>query len=177
MTWLTEDVTTLLVIIGLLELALAAALYQSGRGPILWAMGGLLLLAGAAFLIERVVVTERERVESALFGAVAAVENNDLDAVLGYIGSQALEVRTMAQSRMKLVEIEEAKITDRPKIIINELTSPPTATASFTGRIRGQLKMGTQYGDTFIARFDVTLREYEGEWKIVSVETDSPMPR
>lgn len=176
MTWLTEDVTTLLVVLGIVELALALALYQSGRGVILIAMAGVLLLAGAAFATERLVVTERERVESALMGVVEAVQDNDLDAVLSYIGPQALEVRTLAQANLKLVKIQEAKITDAPQILINELTNPPTATASFMGRVQGQLKMGSQYGDTYIARFEVTMRRYDGQWKIVAVETESPLP-
>lgn len=176
MTWLTEDVTTLLIVLGCIELALAFALYQTGRGVVLYIMGGVLLLAGGLFFTERWIVTEKERVEQTLFGVVDCVENNDVDGVLSYVGPDALEVRTLVQSRMKLVEIQEAKITDSPKIIINELTSPPTATASFTGRIQGQLKMGNQYGDTFISGFTITLRRYDGEWKISTVEVESPIP-
>ena len=64
MTTLIEDPTPILVVGILIEAVLAIALLRTGRGVLLWAMLAVAGLTGLGLLLERWVVTERERVEA-----------------------------------------------------------------------------------------------------------------
>lgn len=175
MTWFTEDVTTPLVVLGLVELLLAVALYQTGRAVVITAMATVAVIAAALFFTERTIVTERERVVQSVYAAADALESNDEQQLLALLGPDAIELRAMAARYMRMLKITEAAVTERPQVTINELTSPPTAEVHFMGRIKGNLKMGNAYGDTFISKIHLTLRRYEGEWKIVAFESDNPL--
>ncbi len=69
-----------IIFIGIgLEAVLAVVLLCTRRGVLLWVMLGVLAVTLLGLLIERLVVTDRERIEATLYGGVAALEANDLD--------------------------------------------------------------------------------------------------
>ena len=72
MTWLVEDPTPTLVAAALIEAVLVLALVKTGRGVLLWAVGGVALLAVALLALEWLVVTDKEKVEETLSGAARA---------------------------------------------------------------------------------------------------------
>ena len=86
-------------------------------------------------LVERFVVTERERVEAAAIEIMAAIEANDLEGVLARIAPTAEEVRSDARTMMPQMTVEDTNLTSlRVEIAAGE---PPLATSFFRGKVDG----------------------------------------
>ena len=89
MTLLFENPLRIIFIGIVIEAVLGIVLLRTGRGAMLWAMLGVLALTLAGVAVERLVVTEKERVEMTLDGITSALEANDLTRVLSYIAPDA----------------------------------------------------------------------------------------
>ena len=71
------------IVLGIVaEALLAAVLATTREGKLLWAMAGALVFMVAGVVVKRLVVTERERVEAAMEGIVAALNANDVNPLL-----------------------------------------------------------------------------------------------
>ena len=134
--------------------------------PIWMVGGGLAILTGVIFLVrrnlssllalvsvvfvtlllvllERWVVTEREEVEVALAQLLAAVQANDLPAVLTLIDPAATNVRADAETLMPKVRVKQtaAKLVE---VEVDAAVEPHRATVKFLGRLDGVLRRGGQ---------------------------------
>jgi len=89
MSWLFDDPTYLLIIGGIAVLGLLIALYNTGRALFLILAAAALALTAAGVLIERLVITDYERVEQTLYDGAAAVESNNPDRVQEFFASNA----------------------------------------------------------------------------------------
>ena len=76
----------------------------------MWAIAGLGLLTAGLLVLERVIVTDNERISETLDGLAAAAAANDLNGVLAYIAPDAEPVRRMATDGLRRVTVREAKI-------------------------------------------------------------------
>ncbi len=154
------------------EAVLGAALVSTRRGILLLPMALVVVVVLAGVAVERWVVTERERVEATLDGVVAALESNDLDRVLRYVAPEAGYTRARARFALSMIEITDAKINNL-QIIVNELTSPPTAEASFNGVVYYRDRTGQIPYEYYSSPFTVELRKGEDCWLITNhVEQD-----
>jgi hypothetical protein len=148
-----------------IEAVLGIVLFRTGRGALLWVMLGVLALTLLGVLIERLVVTERERVEMTLDGITAALEANDLSRVLSYVSPDATQTRRRATWAMRRIEVQSARIY-RLEITINRLTIPPTAKAAFFGHLEYRDRQGeipyNNYGSSFV----VDLRKQGDSWVV-----------
>jgi len=168
MTLFTEEPTTALMLGGFALFILLIALWRTGRGVLLYVMLGVIILTGGLVLLERLVVTEYERVESTIELAATAIEANDVEGVLAQLASDATTLRNHVARRMFSVKIERAKFVDL-NVTFNRLTNPPTATADFLANLKGT-QSGVQF--TFPSRLTVVLIEEEGRWVVTSYKFD-----
>lgn len=175
MTALAEDPTAILVLGIIAEAVLAAMLVSSRRGVLLWPMGGVLALVVLGVVLERLIVTERERVEAALHGAAAAMEANDRQRTASFIARSASEWLRRALYYMDRVKFHQIRLRG-VEITINELTSPPTAEATFFGTAHYEDRQGEYPYGTYQSRFRVTLIREGGDWKVKDVEGDYLKP-
>ncbi len=114
---------------GIIALAvLAVVMLRTGRGVILFGMGGVVFLVLLLVGLEWLVVTDREKVENTLHAAAAAIEANDVDRLFQFISPRASFTPQRARHALRQVEFSEARIKN-VEVEINELTSPPTAKA------------------------------------------------
>jgi hypothetical protein len=176
-TWLTEDITYVLVIGALVLAALAVVFMKTGRASVLVGIAGVALLMVACALVEHFVVTQREQVDATLEEVRQAFVAGDQAAVMRHIAPGAAGLRRRATWVLDTVDVVEAKITDGPRIEINELTSPPSAVAELIAVARGRLKVGSTPRDQYAARFTVTLSYEDERWRIENVEEDMPFGR
>jgi hypothetical protein len=146
-----------------IEAVLGIVLFRTGRGILLWAMLGVLALTLLGVLIERLVVTDRERVEMTLDGITAALEANDLNRVLSYVSPDATQTRRRAAWALGIIEVQSARFYGL-EITINRLTSPPTAKASFLGHIAYRDRKGEFPYNNYASRFVVDLRKQGEVW-------------
>jgi ketosteroid isomerase-like protein len=94
MEFLSEDPTYLAGGLGLLGLALLIAVRVTQRGRYLIAAVVALALAAAAVVVERLWVTDAERIERVVYDLAHAVEHSDAKAVLAHLTPDAQYVRS-----------------------------------------------------------------------------------
>ena len=167
MTTLLEDPVPI-IFFGIIVMAvLAAVAVTTRRGVVLLAMLGVLLVVAGGVLLERLVVTEVERVEASLDAAAAALAANDLNGALQYVAPSAGQTRSRASQVLRLVQFTEVKVNNL-KITINDLTSPPTAEAKFTGVFHFKDRTGQLFRESYAAGLTVELRLEGDRWLITN---------
>ncbi len=165
MTILFENPLRIIFIGIVIEALLGIVLFRTGRGALLWAMLGVLALTLAGVVVERMVVTQRERVEMTLDGITSALEANDLKRVLSYIAPGAVQTRNRAAWALGRIEVQSARIY-KLEITINRLTSPMTAKAAFFGHVRYRDRQGEIPYNNYGSRFVVDLHKEGAAWVV-----------
>ena len=167
MTTLLENPMPVIFIGIIAEAMLATILVSTRQAWALWAMIGVLVLVFAGVGLERLVVTDVERVETALDGVADALEANDLTRLLEeHVSPDAANTRRRAISAMGQVEITSAKISNLT-VTINRLTSRPTARVEFHGAVRYEPRDPERIPYKYYgARFIVELRLEGDRWVI-----------
>ncbi len=155
------------------EAVLAAVWVTTRQSTLLWGMAGALAFMVVGVAVERLVVTERERVEAAMEGIVAALNANDLDRLLNeYIAPDAGVTRGRASWALGRIHIQRANFHNL-RVAINRLTSPITATAEFDGGVDFRDRQGEFPYGHYRAHFVVELELRDGRWLVTDhVEYD-----
>jgi len=142
MTWLFEEPWTIIIWGTIVEIGLGIALYTTGLGKYLYWMLAAAGVIGGLLLVERLVVTEREKVQIALYAAADAVERGDTEAVLRHISSGKPALRERVRSELARYRVTSVSIKNDLKITLNELMSPPEARVEFHVVVTGGEKRG-----------------------------------
>ena len=174
MTMLAED-PKVVVFIGILAVAmLASILPRTQRYVLVFSgMAGVVLLTVAGVVVERLVVTEREQIEAVLDGIAAALEDNDLEALLQHVSPEAEKTRYRATLALEQVIVTDARVRN-VEIVVNRLTSPVTAEIRFDGVVRYEFRGGTLGRDFYPAKFVVELRLEGDRWLVTDhIETQA----
>jgi hypothetical protein len=136
-------VTTLLenplpiAVAGGLFATLALVVFLSRRNlTSLVALVGVVLATLLLLLVERVVRTDREVVESSLQAAMDAIEANDLPGALEIIDPAAADIRADAETLMPLVKWTTANAASI-ETTVDDTAQPPTATTRFRAFLNG----------------------------------------
>lgn len=148
-----------------LEVVLGVVLFSTRRAWLAAPMAGVLLLVAGGVWLERIYVTEPERVEITLDDLAAALKTNDLAKVERFLAPNAQHTRQRAAWAFGLVEVTDAKIRNLA-VTINSLTSPPTATAKFDGIVFFRARMLNIGHDRYPAKFTVELEQDGDRWLV-----------
>lgn len=165
MTWLIESPWPSLMLGVGLEVILAIALVRTGRGAIMVAMAVVLALTVGMLVLERLVVTQTEEVEDALDGVAGSLGSNDAGTVLAGFSPQSPR-RAEVKSALASVTINSARVAGDLEIRFNDLTSPPSAVAYFTGIVDAKDNRGAIPYEHMMRKFKVTLRKEGDRWLI-----------
>jgi len=164
MTMLAED-PKLAIFLGIIALAvLASTLTQTRRYLLVFSgMVVVILLTTAGVVFERLVETEKEQIEAVLGRIETALEANDLAQLLEHVSPEAEKSRYRARWALEAVEITDARVRNL-EVVVNRLTSPPTAEARFDGTIRFRYRMDLGGRDFYPARFVVQFQLEDDRW-------------
>ncbi len=178
MTILLENPWPAILVGIVVEAILAVILVRTGRGAVLVAMGGVLLVVLALVGLEWLVVTERERVEMAVEAGRAGLEANDLDAVLACLAPQASVTEDLVRWAMRRVEFERVRITQLDVGRINELTSPPSVNVRLNFLAEFRDRQGVIPYRHYSTEIGLTLRRFDDRWLVTDYEwKDEPYGR
>jgi hypothetical protein len=181
MTWFTENPMPLVLIGTIVAAALAVVLTRTGRREALWGLIAVVGLVAVAVTAERMIITPREEVRTALDEIRALVAANKPADLLTRIdvnpNDQELNtLRRRVQDDLARVTVTEAKITELrdEDILVSE--SGNTAKTKFSGAV--SISGGGQAGvaGSFPFRFEVDLRKKDGVWVITSAKYGSALP-
>jgi len=156
-------------------IVLGVMLAISGRRALVAAM--ILVAAATAGLVvlERVVVTEREEVADTLDSIAQSLVANDVPAVVGAL-SKTCPRRAEVQSVLSHVTVSGARVGGDLEVTVNRLTSPPSATTTFTGRIDAKDNRGTVPYEHIFRKFKVTLHKEGDRWLITNFDDTDVRP-
>jgi hypothetical protein len=167
----------LLIFLLLVGLLLAAMWASTGRREPLWIAGVVLALLPVLWIVERLVVTDREAVEATLHRIAADVKSNNRAAVLAHIYSGAPSLKTRAEAEMPNYTFTECKINKLHRIDVNSNDQPPSAEAEFNVYVAGSFKVGNQTFDGEFPRYiALELRkESDGQWRVENYTHADPL--
>lgn len=114
----------------------------------------------ALLLAEHFVVTDREKVEEALGGIIAAIQQNDAGGVVAWIDPQSPEIVDDARTLMGLVQVKQAGYSALKVDVEGDAA---------TARFRGMLSATTRKGGAPVGFYDeveVTWIRRDEAWKL-----------
>lgn len=162
---------TLLCIVA--EVILGIVFLRTGRPLVLVVMAVVLAVAAGMIVLEQTVVTDTEQVEDTLHGIAEDLEANDVEAVLAAFSPNCPRLAEV-RSRLNGVTVESASVGADLEVRISMLTTPPSATAYFTGHIKARDNHGTIPYENFMRKFKVKLERRDDRWLITNVEDAAP---
>jgi len=180
MTMFLESPLPIIVVGVVIEAILAAILVSTRRGVVLFIMLGVLVLVGIGLVVERLVVTENERITATLDNAAAAIQANDLDRLLTYLTPSAQQSRARARQVLGMVEFTSAAIRGLEISPINRLTSPPTVETKFTAVLGFHDRTGAIPYEHHVVGLIVRLRKEGDRWLVtdhVEMDPNNPVNR
>ncbi len=120
-------------------------------------------------VLERAIVTETEEVEDTLYGIAEDLEANDTTRVLDSFAPNCPRIG-QTRSALSRVTVQSATVGRDLEVRINKLTSPPTATAYFTGRLQVRDNSGTIPYENYIRKFKIKLERHADRWLIADFD-------
>ena len=160
---------TIMVAVGLL-----LTWFRTGRKPLLWGAAGALTLGFTIVAVEALVVTDEERIETAVLDAAYDVSRNDIAGALEHLHPDADDIRRRAKEVMEDYEFSAVAI-NKLRIAINENETPRTATVDFIAIPSGLHRASRNpLPRNAIVGVELTLVEVDGRWLIRGYERKSP---
>jgi hypothetical protein len=123
--------------LGAVGLAIAVIVFLAKRSlASILGVVGVIAATVLLLLVESAVITPSEEIEQSLTDLMAAIEANDVAAVVAMIAPTAKAIRTEAETLMPQVKVRETGATS-VRVAVDETASPLRATSFFRGRIDG----------------------------------------
>jgi hypothetical protein len=168
----------LLVALFVVAAILGAMWAATGRREPLWGAAVLIALMPVLWIVERLVVTDREAVETTLHVIAADVKSNNRAAVMSHIYSQAPLLRQQAQGEIANYQFTECKINKIHSIEVNSESKPRSAAAEFNVYVSGTFQVGNEpFTGDFFRRIHLDLvQEADGQWRVANYSHENPFP-
>lgn len=166
MNWLLEQPLWILAAGVALELVLFVVLQRTGQR---WVLGAMVLVAAAtAGLVglERLIVTPAESVRSTLSQIAADLKRNDVPAVVNHISRRSPELKAEAEKRLRMVKLEDVRISQIHETTVNLDNNPPVALCRFNVVATGGDRAGVLNNQRYAAYFEVTFVKEDGAWRM-----------
>ncbi len=176
MTWLTEEplysfLTGLLFVLGFGAFAVA-----TGK-RILWVFSCLSLVIMVVFLVvEARIVTDREKLVSALDAMVVCVRNNDVLGLMKFASPSRPDTVRRIEHEMPLYKIQSVSIFRRKTPEIDDSQSPPTATMMFqvNATVDASRSEFNYSGQVFRGVTMELRKEPDGQWRVIEYSHYDP---
>jgi hypothetical protein len=167
---LTENPWPVALLLALCSAACAVLFRQRQQNIFRAASGLCLLLTGATFIVERAIVTDRERLEQNISLLASAFERKDSAAVLNAFSAGAGKWRDLASDALEWVTIKgQLSIKDvSVRLYGYESRAVTHFRANGTVEFKG-VDLGHQP-----SRWELTWQREHGGWKIIDVRRLNP---
>jgi hypothetical protein len=136
MTTLLETPLPVAVVGGLLALTALLVFLSRRTSGSLAALAIVVAITAGLILAERLVVTDREQIETATHGLADAIQANSVTGVLAYMAPDAAKIRGDVEALMPQVKWSLANAGSL-EVTLNEGVDPPTATSQFRAFLQG----------------------------------------
>lgn len=163
-----------ILLIGIpVEIVLAIVLWCTGQGRALWAMIGVLGLVLAGWLVQWLVVTDREAVTNAIYDGAAAIEANDMNRLMQYVSPGVPDLRSDVRWVLDRFQFELVRVVELRSIDIHRSTKPPTAQAKLRAMGKGRDRKGEVPYSGFDEVVTVEFRLEGDRWLAFAVKPEN----
>ena len=175
MTIFLESPWPAILIGGLATAIVASGWLQTGRQVLLVAMLACIVLTLVAVAVERLVVTDRERVDITLHEIARLVEQNDVNGAIQYAHSDRPAVGAKAAYEWSRYKFQKVTIARNLEIKVDAKHIPPKATAEFNVIVKLGFADGSWSDQTVLRFVEVTFyQETSGEWRVADYDHRDP---
>jgi hypothetical protein len=177
MSYLLEQPLAVVIVGVIAALGAGIAWTSTGRKEWLVGLGAVVVLTIGGLILEQVVVTDREAIESTLTEIARDVESNNIRALVRHIATGATVIQQAAEAEMPKYRFEECRVTKVHNIDIDATQEPRSALVEFNVIATGSFSDGG---------FELTgqqvyrwvqlhmVREKDGRWRVQSYKHDDP---
>jgi hypothetical protein len=166
-SWLAEDPTPVYILLAVAAVALAVAYWNTRKRAYLVGIGAVLLLAGVVWLIDFLVVTERERLVKTVNTMGRAVQALDVDGVFRHLsedfefgGMRKAAFQESVRRGVRLYDVREMQIWD---VQVPEVSAEKrTARVEFNAKVRGNWSGGEEF---YLVKAEFVL-EPDQQWRM-----------
>jgi hypothetical protein len=173
--WLLESPLTIAGLGIALIFAIGIAWTTTGRQELLYALAAAVVFLFAGLIMERLIVTDREKIEATLYEIARDVKKNDHRRIVGHIHSSAAAIKQKAQAELPKYTFTDFRITRISSIDVDRSADPPSAVAEVNVVGGGSFhEHGIEMDH--VARWVKLhfLREKDGRWTVVDYDHDDP---
>ncbi|MEO1995068.1 MAG: hypothetical protein ABGZ17_07315 [Planctomycetaceae bacterium] len=145
---------------------LCLGLWYSSRKRVLALLAvGLLVLCPVVFVVDQIVVTDRERIVSSIFELADAFRDQNLQKTLGHFSHNAATERARMKWAVENVRVDpDLRLTDfRTKLFAEGTRATSHFRANGTFRVMG-------FSGRHPSRWLLTWQQEAGRWQIIQVE-------
>lgn len=175
-TWLTEDPSSVYLLLGILAFGFLAAFWLKRQRKYLIGVGLMALLAGLVWLVDYLIVTDREQILQHLGVMAEAGSRRDLERVFRHISKDfqhgtldKAAFRQAAERVMRRFNVRNIRIWDlEPGEIAREARSGKIA---FKVKVQSDL---TRETDFFLCRAEFVL-DPDGQWRMKGFQIFNPL--
>lgn len=93
-----------------------------------------LAILAVGFVLYYFVDTDYKSVDRMLRSAARSIEQDDLPGILSHVKPEAIKTQDTAKYYLRMVLVPTARFSNL-KVVVNDLTSPPVAKATFTATV------------------------------------------
>jgi ketosteroid isomerase-like protein len=162
--WFTETSWPPLLFCLVLSAGLFARWTLTKRGSLLALSAAFLLIAGAVVAVERLIVTQSERVEEAIYGLAKAFQAGDIGGCADFFSPQDPADRELVRQAAGMVKIEgPIRISD---LSVTMSSAESRAVAVFRASADASFN---GHHDRARTRWELTWQREGDEWKIIRV--------
>ena len=170
--WFTETAWPPIILLSVVAVACVLAAIQTQRAKWLVAAGLVVLLAGAVWYVEKLIVTPSEQVEGNLLAMIDAFQKNNEAQTISYISPGSKGLVALAKLGIQVVDVEPGyRVTD---IRVNTIANNTAATSHF--RLNATIRMPSRgnLGHQPL-RFNGKWRIEAGQWRLTEIEELDPI--
>lgn len=165
--WFTESPWPPIVILGSLGFIFGFVWGSTQRPRYLAAAVACIVACAVIWIVERQVVTEAERIEQNIYGLAKAFQQNDREAFLAYISTQAAPLRGLAASAIDQADIaDDYRITD---VDVRTMADDTMGESWFRANVTASVPSRHVANFRFPTRWRLLWRKEGGDWKIIEV--------
>lgn len=150
---------------------------MNSRRLILFTVLAVIVVVLGFFLLDFLVVTEEERVETSLHELARAIEENNVAAVVQHIATGSTELRDEAAKRMDQFVVHSATVKRNLEVVVQPDEEPAVAEARFNGVLVLSDKTGMVSKRTFPRYFILRFQKEDGQWRVTGYEDLDPIKR
>lgn len=162
--------SSLPLVVGSLAIAAVAAVVGLRAGARGWIVAAVLaaVVGGSVFVVDRLVVTDREILLDLFPRLARAAEQRDIGTIVAALDPDLHPLRAEAERALARVR-PTAVVVTRQDVTVDRAKNPPEATADLIVRVTGDVMDNGPAGQA-LAGCRVSLRKRDGRWLVTDAE-------